>query len=220
MGGCTKMVGRHYDLKLEEFRTITVEDRVDNHFRYGNAWSRLYEYPLVLDTIDKYCGYFGELSVHNTCWGWEGVHVVFKEYLEARFASVVNTDRNKSDHKNTEVWDISRRYPEEYKEKFDVVLNVSTLEEVPAAIQERCFYNMMDQVKKGGVLICTFDLPGLNVAAFENIFDSGEMLDVSKATHLYEPLSPPENLNGANSVLPNNKYKHLNCGLMVVRKLK
>ena len=207
-----------YEMKLEEFRTITVEDRHDEDFRYGNAWSRLYEYPMVMDKIDKYCGYFGELSVHNTCWGWEGVHVVFKEYLEARFASVVNTDRNKSDHKNTEVWDISRRYPEEYKEKFEAVLNVSTLEEVPAEIQERCFYNMMDQVKTGGVLICTFDLPGLNVAVFENIFDE-KMADIGKAAHIYEPLSLPENLNGANSVLPNIKYKHLNCGIMVIRKL-
>jgi len=207
-----------YKMKLEEFRTITVEDRHDEYFRYGNAWSRLYEYPVALDAIGERLGYFGELSIHNTCWGWEGVHVVFKEYLEARFASVVNTDRNKSDHKNTEVWDISRRYPEEYKEKFDVVLNVSTLEEVPAEIQERCFYNMMDQVKTGGVLICTFDLPGLNVAVFENIFDE-KMADIGKVAHIYEPLSLPENLNGANSVLPNIKYKHLNCGIMVIRKL-
>lgn len=208
-----------YDMKLEEFRTITVEDRHDSYFSYVKAWSRLYEYPMVMDMIDKYCGNFGELSVHNTCWGWEGVHIVFKEYLESRFASVVNTDRNRSNHKNTDVWDISHPCPEEYKEKFDVVLNISTLEEVPAAIQEKCFFNMMDQVKTGGFLICTFDIPGLNIPLFENMFDSGEMFDASKHPHLYEPLSPPENLNGANSVLPNPRYKHLNCGIMVIRKL-
>ena len=214
------MVDRHYDLKLEEFRTITVEDRIDNHFRYGNAWSRLYEYPMVLDMIDKYCGYFGELSVHNTCWGWEGVHVVFKEYLEPRFASVVNTDRNRSNHKNTGVWDISQPCPEEYKEKFDVVLNVSTLEEVPSAIQKQCFFNMMDQVKPDGVLICTFDIPGLNIPAFENMFDRSMLTVSMESYHGADSTATSENLNGGNSVLPNNNYKHLNCGIMVVRKLK
>ncbi len=209
---------RWHDMKLELFRTIIVEDRNDEYFRYGNAWSRVYEYPLVLDIIGDNLGYFGDLSVHNTCWGWEGVHVVFKEYLEARFASVVNTDRNRSNHKNTEVWDISQPSPEEYKEKFDVVLNVSTLEEVPATIQEKCFFNMMDQVKTGGILVCTFDIPGLNIPLFESMFGR-EMFDGSKAPHIYEPLLPPENLNGGNSVLPNPRYKHLNCGVMVIRKL-
>ena len=162
---------------------------------------------MVLDMIDKYSGFFGDLDVHNTCWGFEGVHVVFKEYLEDHFKSVTNSDRNKSDHANTEVWDISHPSPEEYKEKFDVVLNVSTLEEVPQDIQIKCFNNMLDQVKEGGLLVCTFDMPGLALPLFE------EMLGRSLYVNLLE-----ENVNGANSILPNPRYKHLHCGIMVIRK--
>ena len=60
-------------MKILEFSSV---DKTFRHDLDGVHWSRIYEYPLVLDLLDKY-GAIKDSHVHNTCWGWEGVHIWF-----------------------------------------------------------------------------------------------------------------------------------------------
>ena len=69
-------------MKILEFRKITIDDQYNEKYNDGYAWSRVYEYQLVIDMINKYRGYNKEDLVHNTSWGFQGVHVVFKKTLD------------------------------------------------------------------------------------------------------------------------------------------
>ena len=187
-------------IKVLEFRKLRVTDRLDK--KYG-AWSRIYEYPLVLDVIKKYKN-DTDISIHNSSWGFEGCHIIFKDDLDKTYKDVLHTDILPSKIDNTDVYDITKQPPEEYVEKFDVVINVSTVEEVKFD-HITIFNNLLAQVKKGGILICTFDLPGLQLRKFEKLFGR-------KITTF------DDDLNGSISANPNPKYKRLQCGLMVVEK--
>jgi hypothetical protein len=179
-------------MEVLDFRYFNTDDYTDPLFIYGKAWSRLYEYPAVVDCIDKYCSTDKPL-LHNTSWGFEGVHIVFKEYLEKRYGSgVVNSDINPSKEPNTFTYNICKLPLFDMYSKYDVVLNISTVEEVKGFSHVDVFKNLYSQVKTG-------------LEAFEDYFglkikDKGERL------------------NGSNSILPNTKYSHLNCGLVCIRK--
>ena len=67
-------------MRILEFRKIVTKDRYDDLYDDGSAWSRVYEYPLIMDTISE-IHKAGQL-IHNSSWGWQGVHVIFKEELE------------------------------------------------------------------------------------------------------------------------------------------
>ncbi len=185
---------------LLEFRTITLDDRVDKQFE---AWSRIYEYPIVLDMIDKY-EQKTDLRIHNSSWGFEGCHITFKNLLESKYSNVTNSDLLPSKENNTMVWDITKPAPSNFIDAFDVVLNVSTVEEVRFN-HLTIFKHLFDQVATGGLLIITFDLPGLQIKKFEKLFGQSIIAAENK-------------INGQNSQLPTLKYKHLNCGLIVLRK--
>ena len=192
-------------MEVLDFRYFNTDDYTDPLFIYGKAWSRLYEYPAVVDCIDKYCSTHTPL-LHNTSWGFEGVHIVFKEYLEKRYGSgVVNSDINPSKEPNTFTYNILKLPLFDMYRKYDVVLNISTVEEVKGFSHIDVFKNLYSQVKKGGLLIFTFDYPGLQLEAFEEYF--GLKIE-----------DKGERLNGSNSTLPNTKYSHLNCGLVCIRK--
>lgn len=60
-------------------------------------------------------------------------------------------------------------------------------------------------VKPGGYFICTFDLPGLQLEKFEELF--GRKYEVSN-----NPIA------GNNSEVINKRYSHLKCGYMVIQK--
>lgn len=185
---------------LLEFRTITLDDRVDNQF---GAWSRIYEYPVVLDMIDKYAQR-KDIHIHNTSWGFDGCHITFKNILESKYSQITNSDIQESNEENTMVWNITQSPPQKFIGSFDIVLNVSTVEEVKFN-HLVIFKNLFDQVKNGGLLIITFDLPGLQLKKFEQLFNK----KLSTADN---------NINRLNSQNPTPKYKHLNCGLIVLRK--
>ena len=198
-----------YDLVVKEFRKIHTNDICDmqydkGHNHNGPPWSRVYEYPMVVERIEKHHK-GGE--IHNSCWGWCGVHVQFKEILDSHFPEkVIHSDIRESDLNGTCIYDITMPPPEEFKERFDIVLNVSTMEEVDHNHLE-VFSNLFKQVKLGGVLIATFDLPGLQVNSFEKAFSEEFIVD-----------GVP--INGLNSKLSNPNYEHLNCGIMVIHKRK
>ena len=185
-------------MKLLEFRKLRTSDRYEEKFE---AWSRIYEYPLVLDMIAKYKP-GSDVSIHNSSWGFAECHITFKDALESRYSNVTNTDLRPSDLPNTGVWDITKEPTPEFAARFDVVTNVSTVEEVKFN-HMTIFENLFARLNPGGILILTFDLPGLQLRKFERLF-------AQKIT----PFS--DELNGATSAIPNRKYKRLSCGLMVV----
>ena len=188
-------------MEVLEFRKITTEDEYDDYYNDNSCWSRVYEYPLVLKTIKKL--YKKGQLIHNTSWGFSGVHILFKEKLEEMF-EVEHSDIKASKLEKTFVYDITKRN-DSLKEKYDILINVSTLEEVKGVEHKKIFFNLLEQLKPGGFLVCTFDLPGLQLESFEELF-SQKIIENDKS------------LNGKNSKLKNTRYSNLNCGLMVVKK--
>ncbi len=180
---------------------------IDKNFKFDfmwGWWSRIYEYPLVLDQLNK-LGWNKNSTIHNTCWGSQGCHILFKDQLEAKSSFVTNSDINSSVVKNTTVFDLRKNPPEEWRNHFDFVLNVSTLEEIrfPHVV---IFQNLLTMVKPGGYLIATFDLPGLDLKMFEELFNC-------KIEQV------PERVNGQNSPYQMSQFGQLEVGFMVVKRL-
>lgn len=191
-------------MEVLEFRKITIEDTYNEYYNDGYAWSRVYEYQLALDVIKKNFGESTEILIHNSSWGFTGVHVLFKEQLDKIYPNTLHTDIIKSELKNTNVYDITNKPPSDWIGNFDVVINISTLEEV-SHNHLQIFENLYEQVKNNGLLICTFDLPGLDLDKFESFF--GKKIEI---------LNTP--LTNHNSMLKNISSSILECGLMVVKK--
>lgn len=140
--------------EVESFGFFSTDDPVDWQFDCQICWSRIYEYPFAIDRL------FG--AIHNTSWGHEGIHLVFRDWLDAHFDDVVH-----SDIRGPEVWDITTPPRDEWLGRFDCLLSISTLEEIVedhATIIEKHF---LPQLKPGGRVIVTFDVPKFQVAAVE-----------------------------------------------------
>lgn len=193
-------------MKILKFRYIYKTDPYDLQYNDGSAWSRCYEYKFVTDFLlmDKD---IKKKSIHNTCWGFEGVHVKFKNSLEIICDNVINSDIRVSNIPNTIYHDITEDV-EEFHDKFDYVLNVSTLEHINTK-HDLLILNQLKQVKIGGYLIITFDFPdgsqGLNVDEVESGFNIKIEND-------------GEILNGINSIVKNDRYSNLNCGCLIIQK--
>lgn len=191
-------------MELLEFRKVNVLDKYDESFNDGFAWSRIYEYPLVISLIEKYKGNSKDLLIHNSSWGFTGVHVTFKNFFDSIYPNTVHSDIKPSSLSKTFVYNITEPPTEDIIEKFDIVLNISTVEEVQYD-QMKIFENLFKQVKKDGLLILTFDIPGLELNNFEAMFN--KKIETSD-----------NDLNGLNSKLVNKRWSGLNCGFMVVKK--
>jgi hypothetical protein len=189
-----------FSLDVLEYRKIRISDRHDTKYE---AWSRIYEYPLVLDKIREHTA-STDISIHNSSWGFNSCHIDFKNDLESEFSEIVNSDLLPSDVPNTVIWDITSPPPAAYLDKFDFVLNVSTVEEVDAD-HLMIIENLVSQIKPGGLLVMTFDMPGMQLKKLNKLVNQ-ELVEFD------------DNLNGANSVLPTAKYSGLNCGLLVLRR--
>lgn len=190
---------------LLDFRKINLSDEYSEYFNDGVSWSRVYEYPLVINEIKKYYPNNQDIKIHNSSWGFQGVHVTFKNYLDSIYKNVTHSDIKYSNLKKTIVYDITKSPEDKYKEYFDVVINISTLEEVNFD-HLQSFKNLFDQVKIGGLLIITFDLPGLQLNKFEALFD--QKLKTSNI-----------DINGFNSKLPFSTFGYLSCGIIVLKKI-
>jgi SAM-dependent methyltransferase len=190
-------------MEIIEFRKITTDDTYNSRYNDGSAWSRVYEYQLVLDNIKKHYN-DNLIKIHNSSWGFDGVHVLFKEELDKLYVNTIHSDVKPSNLKNTTIYDITKKEPTEWYENFDVVINVSTLEEVNYNHVD-VFNNLYNQVKPGGLLICTFDLPGLQIHEFENLFNKKLVVNGTPLTN-------------HNSKLKNIGPKTLECGIMVIKK--
>jgi len=198
--------------QVVEFRFLEVNDSCDTKYE---AWSRIYEYPYVLDTLVK-LNANNESTIHNSSWGFGGCHVTFKNDLDRLYKNTTHSDIKESTLTNTIVYDITQKIEEKYINFFDFVLNVSTVEEVNYP-NDIVLNNLFEQVKPGGYLIVTFDYDKNNF----NTFGNGSMNLSCVENYLNKKIQDNHynsNINGSNSVLPNNLFPGLNCGVLVVQK--
>ena len=151
--------------KVLDFKLIDANYKYD--IKWG-WWSRIFEYELVLQKL-KDLNSSSQSLIHNTCWGYQGSHILFKSELESMYSTVVNSDIQPSLIGNTVVHDLRNTCPADWNDKFDFVLNISTIEEIDYP-HIQIFENLLKMVKVGGFLISTFDLPGLQLEMFEKLF--------------------------------------------------
>jgi hypothetical protein len=190
-----------FDFKVIDFETIDTSYRYD--LKWG-WWSRVYEYELVLQKLrDLKCSPASQL--HNTCWGFQGCHILFKTELESLYPNVVNSDLLSSTISNTVVHDLKNPCPDEWVGKFDFVINVSTVEEInyPHTL---ILENLLRMVKVGGFLIVTFDLPGLQLEMVEKLF--GRTIKLAR-----NPVT------GGTSAHKMEQFDYLKVGYFVVQRL-
>jgi hypothetical protein len=152
-------------MKVIDFRYMTKTDPYDDSYPH---WSRKWEYPTVLSLIKNLP--ITNPKIHNSSWGFDVEHHQrFKRELEFEFGiwSVTNSDILYRGIPNTCIHDITQEPNNIFKNAFDVVLNVSALEEIPG---DHLTYlnNLLAQVKEGGYLIMTFDLPGLQLEKIQD----------------------------------------------------
>lgn len=191
-------------MNIIEFKYIDKNDICDLKFQHSICWSRIYEYPLVLQKIKE----FGvdNPKIHNCSWGFRDIHIVFKTWLDILFNQVTHSDIKGSSFYNTEVWDI--RYPSQYQDEFDVVLNISTLEEVPHSDHVTLIKHHLDQVKPGGIFVLTFDYPGFQLEKVED-FLGQKIQDTEWRLNPRNSEKPDEVLN-----LPDD----FNVGYLIIQK--
>lgn len=194
-------------MKIIDFKFLSNIDSFDNRFDDGFAWSRPYEYDYVFKTICEFKGVNNTPKIHNSSWGFEGIHVKFKELLDNTFGKgAIHSDIKPSMLDKTFVYDITQTPPEELKNNFDFVINISTFEEV-GFDQIKIFENLYLQVRESGYLILTFDYPGFELNRFEDYLG-------------FKINRPNENLilNPKNSVVKNISLGDLNVGVLTVKK--
>ena len=66
------------EIEIIDFRFLMVSDNCDLKY---NAWSRIYEYPYVLNMLMN-LGANKNSKIHNSSFGFEGCHLLFKNDLD------------------------------------------------------------------------------------------------------------------------------------------
>jgi hypothetical protein len=138
-------------------------------------WSRIYEWKYVYDYIEK----IKPKTLHNTSCGGLNVgdclHLTFCSHLSSLCPGSIHSDKWGGGYIGTEVkpegddfiyYDVTQPFDR----KFDVVLNISTLEHLKGNEMELALYNLVKQINKGGDLILTFDYPEVNLDMINNFF--------------------------------------------------
>lgn len=195
---------------VEEFRFITRDDIFDKKYIY---WSRIYEYPYVINKL-KELGAHKNSLIHNTSWGFEGVHVMFKEDMDSIYENVYHTDIKPSRLPKTGVYNITTEPIKEEIEKYDFVVNISTVEEV-SFDNIKIIQNLLKQVKKGGYLIITFDYNFM-----VQLSEGKGSINIGKVQRFLNQKINDEgsHITGENSEIRETRCSYLKCGVMVLRK--
>ena len=192
--------------KIIEFKYFDAKDIASDYFKHPDAWSRPYEYEFARDFIEKNVA--TDAKIHNSCWGFKGVHVVFKDWLDEKYSKCIHTDIIPSELPKTETFDITT-YKPNLKEYFDCVINISTLEEIRTVPHVNVLNNLLSQVNTNGYLVITFDIhatKGLDLKAVEDFL--GQKIETVET-----PLS------GTTSKYYNKRYSILNCGKLIIQKI-
>jgi hypothetical protein len=190
------------NFKVVDFRFAETTDVCN--LKYG-AWSRIYEYPYVIDLIKwNMLKNMEKPEIHNTSWGSEGVHVMFRDELDT-IGKCVHSDIVSSEFRETYYYNITEE-SKEFENKFDFVLNVSTIEHLDT-VKNRllAIENLFKQVKVDGYLILTFDYPRVSLSEIESLVN----FKCKVSTNI---------LNGGNSAIPNVGYKDLNIVYLILKK--
>lgn len=196
-------------MNVIKFGFFSPKDSLNFLYKHELSWSRIYEYHFVTRMIEKYMEAHPEIYndplIHNCSWGFRDIHVVFKTRLDVDYSNVTHSDIISSTLVDTEIWDITT--PSKYKNKFDIVINVSTIEEVQGD-HVQIIKNHLEQLKDGGWFIMTFDYPGLQLSRVEE--------------YLNECIKIPEvKLTPRNSALPDKVLglpDDFNVGYLVIEK--
>lgn len=167
--------GRAYQVR--KFSFFSSEDPCDLRFAHEICWSRIYEYPFVLSDISSQNK--ANPQIHNASWGFTDIHLVFKTWLDIQYDNTIHSDIRPSTLCRTALWDITVPPNEAFHDRFDFVLNISTLEEVPSDHVE-LLKNHLVQLKVGGRFIGTFDYPGLQLDAIERFLDEKVVTPASR----------------------------------------
>ena len=175
-----------HNMEILTFRYVTKSDPYDPTYPH---WSRKWEYPTVIAEIDKIVDQMGRYpKIHNSSWGFDpDHHTRFKNQLEKKYLkhNVTNSDIVFTGVHNSCYHDITQPPNEQFKEAFDIVLNISAIEEIPGD-HDLYLDNLAAQVVPGGYLICTFDYPGLRLNNFNDIFTKeGDSDKISEHTQFW-----------------------------------
>lgn len=184
-------------MEVLDFRFLKSTDLFD--LKYNN-WSRAYEYPLMIKEINDIGG---APIIHNSSWGYEGVHVIFRDELD-NIGECVHSDIVTSKERDSYYYDITTEH-DEFQEHFDFVLNVSVIEHLPTDMQIVALDNLFCQVKKGGYFLLTFDYPRVDLSVIEKW--CGQKCEKNEPT-----------LNGGNSIIISSKYENLNIIYLKIKK--
>jgi hypothetical protein len=195
------------DYSIKDFRFISKNDIYD--LKWDN-WSRTYEYTYILKRLHQIHDQTSvELTLHNTACGGDGqIHKEFSDYLINNFpkfkvcnSDVQNYDKLKYKPLNFHQEDITA--PSDIK--YDIVLNISTIEHLPPGKIKIALYNLLNQIKPGGFLFLTFDYPDVNLKMIEK-YIGGKCMDT------------PERLSGLNSVIPSKVFTQFNIVYLEINK--
>ena len=187
-----------------DFKFAEVTDNFNLKYK---EWSRIYEYSYVIEFIRwNTLKDMEKPEIHNSSWGYEGVHVMFRDELDM-IGKCTHSDIISSTFRETYYYNITEE-KKEFENKFDFVLNISTIEHLNS-VDERimAIQNLYKQLKAGGYLILTFDYPRVNLTEIEELVQTKCKIPINL-------------LNGENSASPNNNYINLNIVYLIIQKNK
>lgn len=161
------------NFKILKSEFITTDYEKESKYIH---WSRIYEWKYVIDKIKEY----NPKSIHNTACGGLNVndclHLTFCDDIEKICEEVTHSDLWGGTYPGTEVkpekenfvfYDITTPL----QKKFDMILNVSTIEHLPNDKRLTSLQNLINQLDTGSHLILTFDYPDINISEIENFFN-------------------------------------------------
>lgn len=187
-----------------DFRFARNSDEYNMKYNQLGAWSRIYEYEYVTNFILR--NNISNPIIHNSSWGFEGIHVKFRDELDL-IGDCLHTDIVTSKYRDTTYYDITKIH-EEWINKFNYVLNISTIEHLSSKVDRiNAINNLFNQVKCGGYLVLSFDYPRVDLGEIESLVGV-KCSDFN------------DRLNGSNSINPNNKYNDLNIVYLILKKEK
>lgn len=200
---------------VNEFRYLSSNDEHDPRF---SNWSRTYEYPAMLNQIKK--ANLTSPSIHNTCSGSANLHMEFAKELQKFSSKVVHSDLRDYSKEVSEIGGNFYQYDIETKndKSYDIVICVSSLEDIVKTRRELVLNNLIDQTNNGGRVLLTCDYHDPQVCNMHNREDC-ETHGCSPAM-LQQILGQPiqevhSRLNGGNAkVAWNHDIAHYNIILI------
>ena len=196
-----------FEYRVRKFSYFSSQDPYDLRFAHEVCWSRIYEYPFAIAEIKNINRH--QVTLHNAAWGHSGIHLVFKSCIDQMNLVAIHSDIKQSSYYNTVFWDISSQPNEAWVDRFDLVLNISTLEELSYSHVE-AIKNHLVQLTFGGKFVCTFDVPGLQIESVEKFLDE-------------RIVQPSNRLNPRNSKCPDNILglpEEYTVGYLVIERIK